>query len=99
MSRTLWNEMHHFEEREEIFCSLFENERERERENEREIKRERERERERKRERERERERERQREGERGSNLRQQRLASRTAQVLVPQTTWLVQKNRLRDEI
>ena len=36
---------------------------------------------------------------ERGSNLRRQRLASPTAQVLVVQTTQPVQKNRLRDEL
>ena len=36
---------------------------------------------------------------ERGSNLRRQRLASPTAQVLVAQTTQPVQKNRLRDEL
>ena len=35
----------------------------------------------------------------RGSNLRRQRLASPTAQVLVAQTTQPVQKNRLRDEL
>ena len=38
-------------------------------------------------------------EWERGSNLRRQRLASPTAQVLVAQTTQPVQKNRLRDEL
>ena len=35
----------------------------------------------------------------RGSNLRRQRLASPTAQVLVAQTTQPVQKNRPRDEL
>ena len=38
-------------------------------------------------------------ERERGSNLRRQRLASPTAQVLVAQTTQPVQKNWLRDEL
>ena len=38
-------------------------------------------------------------ERERGSNLRRQRLASLTAQVLVAQTTQPVEKNRLRDEL
>ena len=42
---------------------------------------------------------EREKERERGSNLRRQRLASPTAQVLVAQTTQPVQKNRLRDEL
>ena len=42
---------------------------------------------------------EREKERERGSNLRRQRLASLTAQVLVAQTTQPVQKNRLRDEL
>ena len=42
---------------------------------------------------------EREKEQERGSNLRRQRLASPTAQVLVAQTTQPVQKNRLRDEL
>ena len=42
---------------------------------------------------------EREKERERGSNLRWQRLASPTAQVLVAQTTQPVQKNRLRDEL
>ena len=51
--------------KEEIFCSLFENEKEQER----------------------------------GSNLRQQCLASPTAHVLVALTTRPVQKNRLRDEL
>ena len=39
------------------------------------------------------------RERERGSNLRRQRLASPTDQVLVAQTTWPVPKNWLRDEL
>ena len=42
---------------------------------------------------------ERKKERERGSNLRRQRLASPTAQVLVAHTTQPVQKNRLRDEL
>ena len=42
---------------------------------------------------------EREKERVRGSNLRRQRLASPTAQVLVAQTTQPVQKNRLRDEL
>ena len=42
---------------------------------------------------------EREKERERGSNLRRQRLASPTAQVLVAQTTQPVQKNRLRDDL
>ena len=42
---------------------------------------------------------EREKEWERGSNLRRQRLASPTAQVLVAQTTQPVPKNRLRDEL
>ena len=42
---------------------------------------------------------EREKERGRGSNLRRQRLASPTAQVLVAQTTRPVQKNRLRDEL
>ena len=42
---------------------------------------------------------EREKERERGLNLRRQRLASPTAQVLVAQTTQPVQKNRLRDEL
>ena len=42
---------------------------------------------------------EREKERERGSNLRRQRLASPTAQMLVAQTTRPVQKNRLRDEL
>ena len=42
---------------------------------------------------------EREKKRERGSNLRRQRLASPTAQVLVAQTTLPVQKNRLRDEL
>ena len=41
----------------------------------------------------------REKERERGSNLRRQRLASRTAKVLVAQTTRPVQKNRPRDEL
>ena len=40
----------------------------------------------------------REKERERGSDLRRQRLASPTAQVLVAQTTQPVLKNRLRDE-
>ena len=42
---------------------------------------------------------EREKERERRSNLRRQRLASPTAQVLVAQTTQPVQKNRLRYEL
>ena len=42
---------------------------------------------------------EREKERERGSNLRRQRPASPTAQVLIAQTTQPVQKNRLRDEL
>ena len=42
---------------------------------------------------------EREKERERGSNLRRQRQASPTAQVLVAQTTQPVQKNRLCDEL
>ena len=42
---------------------------------------------------------EREKEREQGSNLRRQRLASPTAQVLVAQTTQPVKKNRLSDEL
>ena len=42
---------------------------------------------------------EREKERERGYNLRRQRPASPTAQVLVAQTTRPVQRNRLRDEL
>ena len=42
---------------------------------------------------------EREKERGRGSNLRRQRLARSTAQVLVAQTTQPVQKNQVRDEL
>ena len=42
---------------------------------------------------------EREKERERGSNIRRQRLGSPAAQVLVAQTNWPVQKNRLCDEL